>query len=87
MRLLDYMYEKSLTAAKIENEDKFEEFISSIENEIRDALNLNRGALNLPEDYEDVMDWLDGAPCSVLCDIDIDEGGVFYYYLCRCGIC
>lgn len=87
MKLLNYMYEKSLTASKIDNEDKFEEFVGNIDNEIRDAINLNRGALNLPEDYEDVMDWLGGCPCTALCDIDIYEGGVFYYYLCRCGIC
>lgn len=87
MRLIEYMFEKSLIAAKIDNEDKFEEYVGNIENEIRGALNLNKGVLNLPEDYESVMDWLGGHPCTALRDIDIYEGGVFYYYLCRCGVC
>lgn len=85
MKLLQYMYERCKVARQLDGEE-FEDFVTAVDNEIRKALNIGRGALQLPEDYEGVMDWLDGAPCSVLVDIDLYEGGVFYYYLCRIGL-
>lgn len=85
MKLLNYMHDQFQVAQQLDNEE-FEDFVTAVDNEIRQQLNIGRGALQLPEDYEDVMDWLDGAPCSVLVDIDLYEGGVFYYYLCRMGL-
>lgn len=85
MRLLDYMSERADALRSIDDE-RWDEFIDATEATIRHELNLNRGRMRLPDDWHGVKDWLDGAPIDVLCDIDVDEGGVFYYYLCRIGI-
>lgn len=85
MKLLEYMAQQSLIAAKLTDENQWEQHVSAVDAHIRKELNINRGAMLLSEDWQDVMDWL-GAPCSALCDVDVCEGGVYYYYLCRVGI-
>ena len=86
MKLLDYMSERAEVVRAIDSCDEWDTFVSDTDNCIRRELNLNRGRMNLPEDWHEVMDWLDGASIDVLCDIDIEMGGVFYYYLCRIGL-
>ena len=86
MKLLEYMSKKAAQASQIIDETDFNKFVSDADREIRSDLNLNKGAFILPEDFAAVVTWLGGAPCSVLCEIDVLEGGVFYYYLCREGL-
>lgn len=83
MELMKFMQEKAaiLKARNYELEDDYMAFIESVDQEIRKALNLGRGAMNLPQDYKAVSKWLQGFPCSALVDIDHYEGGVFYYYV------
>lgn len=86
MKLLEYMSKKAAQASQIIDETDFNKFVSAADREIRSALNLNKGAINLPEDFAAVVTWLGGSSCSVLREIDVLEGGVFYYYLCREGL-